>query len=101
MTSVSYIQWHYFRMEVIEIYIKTRRGEIALTYRDFYLVLNLTVSEIRSVCDPLRKSVLTQSANLINYYNIEKPLILFTYEQGSVKTVFAIQTKLDKQTTCL
>lgn len=80
MTSVLYIQWHFFRMEVIEIYIKTCRGEIELTYRDFYLMLILTVSVIRNVCDPLRKSVLTQSTNLINDYNVEKPLILFTYE---------------------
>lgn len=44
MTSVSYIQWQYFRMELVDIYIKTCRGEIELTYRAFYLVLILTVT---------------------------------------------------------
>lgn len=61
----------------------------------------LTVSVIRNVCDPLRKSVLIQSANLMSDNNVEKPLILFTNEQRSVKTVFAIYTKFDKQITYL
>lgn len=58
-----------FRMEVVEIYIeKICGGQTELTYRDFfYLVLILTVSVIRSICDPLRKSVLTPSANSMSH----------------------------------